>query len=84
MCIRDSIKAGTKNKDDSIRCDLQHIYTFTTHSLLTRLAKESMLVPCDMDTVVALLTDVALSEMFSNIAEEHKIYVEVSVQVCVQ
>ena len=57
-----------------------------------------MLVPCDLDTVVALLTDVALSEMFSNIAEEQKITgklmeaqglkcyntLEDSVQVCVQ
>ena len=57
-----------------------------------------MLVPGDLDTVVALFTDVTLSEMFSNIAEGQKITgklteahgskcydtLEDSVQVCVQ
>ena len=57
-----------------------------------------MLVTGDLDTVVTLLTDVALSEISSSIAEEQKITgklteargskcydtLEDSVQVCVQ
>ena len=57
---------------------LQHFHTFTTHSQLTKLAKQSMLMPGDLDTVVSLFTDVALSEMFSSIAEVRKIPVSQS------
>ena len=58
---------------------LQHFHTFTSHSQLAKLAKQSMLVPGDLDTVVSLLTDVALSEMFSSIAEVRKIPVKLMV-----
>ena len=52
---------------------LQHVLTYTTHSLVHSLADTDMLVPGDVDNVVKLVTDLALMEMFSGAAEEKEV-----------
>ena len=50
-----------------------HILTYTTHSLLCRLATHQLLASGDVDSIVGLVTEMALSELFSNTAEEKEV-----------
>ena len=50
-----------------------HILTFTTHSILVRLTNKEVLATGDVDSIVGLVMEMALSELFSNIAEEKEV-----------
>jgi len=50
-----------------------HILTFTSHSILCRLADRGLLAPGDLDSALGQITDMALGEMFGIVAEEKEV-----------
>jgi len=50
-----------------------HILTFTTHSIICKLAEKGLLAPGDLDTSLNQITDMALGEMFGIVAEEKEV-----------
>jgi len=50
-----------------------HVLTFTTHSVICKLAEKGMLAPGDLDSSINQITDMALGEMFGIVAEEKEV-----------
>eukprot|EP00092_Neocalanus_flemingeri_P037576 GFUD01040911.1.p1 GENE.GFUD01040911.1~~GFUD01040911.1.p1 ORF type:complete len:2557 (+),score=666.17 GFUD01040911.1:40-7710(+) len=50
-----------------------HILTFTTHSIMCKLADKDLFKPGDLDSALHQITDMALGEMFGIVAEEKEV-----------